>query len=85
MNINDLIHYKVRLTDDGTVVKIHAEAYDVNGISQTALNQRERSLTPYNSWNAATFYFKAGCYYPNIPTSGTAKVTFSSLSATHLP
>ncbi len=85
VNINDLIHYKVRLTDDGTTVKIHAEAYDVSGVSQTALDQRERPLTPYDSWHAATFYFKAGCYYPNKPFSGTAKVTFSNLSGTHAP
>jgi hypothetical protein len=33
-----------------------------------------------------TLYFKAGCYFPKAATnSGTAKVTFSSLTATHQP
>jgi hypothetical protein len=44
--------------------------------------------TNYSGWGATnvTLYFKAGCYYPTAATnSGTAKVTFSSLTATHQP
>jgi len=80
-NVNLLapIHYKVQLLDDGTTVKIRGEVFGPN-----TEGQKEATLTsnPSNAWHSATFYFKAGCYYPNGPTSGTAKVTFSSLSAT---
>lgn len=82
VNINDLIYYKVRLTDNGTTVKIHGEV-SINGVPQTP--PTDPTLLPYFSWRDATFYFKAGCYYPNEPVSGTAKVTFSSLTATHQP
>ena len=82
VNINDLLHYKVRLTDNGTAVKIHGEV-SINEVPQAIPD--DVPLSPTATWQAATFYFKAGCYYPNIPVSGTAKVTFSSLSATHAP
>jgi hypothetical protein len=86
-NVNvlvDQIHYQVQLTGDGTNLSLHVEA-SINGVLQTATNQQNRVLatSPSDAWHTNTFYFKAGCYYPNSPTNGTAKVIFSSLSATH--
>lgn len=84
VNLLDLIQYKVQLLDNGTTVKIHGEA-SVNGVPQPPPTDVNLTLNPASPWHTNTFYFKAGCYYPNNPTSGTAKVTFSSLTGTRQP
>ena len=90
VNVLDEIHYKVQLSDDGTNLSLHVEA-SVKGVPQTATNQQTRFLatSPSDAWHTNTFYFKAGCYYPTngfgSPIAGTAKVTFSSLTATRQP
>jgi hypothetical protein len=84
VNLADLIHYKVQLRDDGTNVSLHGEA-STNGVAFPAPSGVPLASAPSDAWHSATFYFKAGCYYPNNPTNGTAKVTFSSLSARHGP
>jgi hypothetical protein len=86
VNVLDVIHYKVQLMDDGTNVSLHAEA-SVNGVPQTALDQQDVPLASNSSsaWHTTTFYFKAGCYYPSPTTNSSAKMTFSSLTATHQP
>jgi hypothetical protein len=78
VNLLDQIHYKLQVMDDGTTVTVKGMAQINNG-SQFSTNA---TLTSSAAWHTNTFYFKAGCYYPNAPTSGTGKVTFSSLSAT---
>jgi hypothetical protein len=88
VNLLDQIRYQLRLTGDGTNLSLHVEA-SVNGVFQTATNQQDRPLATSSSdaWHANTFYFKAGCYFPTngsgSPIAGNAKVTFSSLTATH--
>lgn len=84
VNLNDVIYYKLRLSDDGTTVILHEEA-SVNEVPQTPPPDPALVSNSSDPWHSATFYFKVGCYYPNNPASGTAKVTFSSFSATHGP
>ncbi len=81
VNLGDLINYKLKLARVGGSLTLSAT---VNGTS-TNVNM---TATPYDpNWTNYTFYFKAGCYYPTngpgSPAAGTAKVTFSSLTATH--
>ena len=82
VNLFDVIHYKVQLFDDGTNVSLHGEAF-TNGVAFPP--PTDKPLNPYASWHTNTFYFKAGCYYPNNPVSGSAKVTFFNLDAKHGP
>ena len=84
VNLLDLIYYKVQLIDDGTNVSLHGEVR-TNGVPYPPPLNVPLTTNPTNAWHSATFYFKAGCYYPNYPTNGTAKVTFSSLDARHGP
>jgi len=79
VNLLDQIHYKLQVIDDGTTVRVSGMAQINNG-AQSSTNA---TLTSSAAWHTNTFYFKAGCYYPNSPKSGTATVTFSSLSATN--
>ena len=73
----DLINYKLALERNGGSINLRMS---VNGTT----NNISMTSAPYDSaWTNATFYFKAGCYYPNNPPSGAANVTFSSLSVTH--
>jgi Alginate lyase/Concanavalin A-like lectin/glucanases superfamily len=81
VNVLEAIYYKVQLLNDGTEIKLHAEA-SINGVPQTA---KERTMVPYSAWTNATFYFKAGCYLPSSTTNNSAKVTFSSLTVRHQP
>ena len=76
VNLGDLINYKLKLERVGGSITLSAT---VNGTS-TNVNM---TATPYDpNWTNQAFYFKAGSYFPNS-TNGTAKVVFSSLSATH--
>ena len=90
-NVNvlvDQIHYQVQLSGDGTNMNLHAQV-SINGVLQTPSLNIPMASSPTNAWHTNTFYFKAGCYYPTngsgVPAAGTAKVTFSSLTATHQP
>ena len=85
VNVLDQIHYQMQLTDDGASVILYVKTF-VNGVLRSA---QQRTMVPYASWHTNTFYFKAGCYFPTgnsgSPMAGTAKVVFSSLTATHQP
>ena len=85
VNLFDLIHYKLQLTDNGTTVKLHGEA-STNGVAYPPPSDKTLASNSSDAWHSATFYFKAGCYYPTNASwsaaADTAKVTFSSLSAT---
>jgi hypothetical protein len=81
VNVGNLIYYKVQLHDDGTTVTLHGEA-SIDGVAQPIPSDVTLTSSSSDAWHGASFYFKAGCYYPS-PVNGTAKVTFSSLSAKH--
>jgi len=81
------ITYSLQLVGTGTSVKLFAR---VNGekpkdpVTGAALDFIDMSTTDPAWANVnTTFYFKAGSYYPENVGSGTAIVTFSSLSARH--
>jgi hypothetical protein len=84
VNLRDVIHYKIQVINDGTNVSLRGEA-STNGVPYPPTLIPPLTTNPSNVWHSATFYFKAGCYYPNNPASGTAKVIFYDLSATREP
>ena len=90
VNLGDRIDYELKLeATTNNAVTLYATV-KTNGtpVPGTPLTVPMTSNPPYSGWAATnvTLYFKAGCYYPTAATnSGTAKVTFSSLIATHQP
>lgn len=83
VNLGTPINYKLQLETAGTNVTLRAVG-TVSGVTMSNVVNMI-SDSSYSGWNNTnvTLYFKAGSYYPNNPTSGTANVTFSRISATH--
>ncbi len=86
VNLGVRIDYELKIvgTSNGTVTLTATVA--TNGVPLPPQPVGMTSDLGYSGWAATnvTLYFKAGCYYPKAATnSGTAKVTFSSLTATH--
>jgi hypothetical protein len=77
--LGETINYTLQMVGAGTNVTLYTTVN--NDLKTIPMTQ-----SPYDQrWGTTnvTLYFKAGCYFPKAPTNGgTAKVTFSSLSAT---
>ncbi len=86
VQVNDRIDYQLKLIGTSAGAVTNYAMVSVNG-GTTFTNTVSMTSGGYSGWGATnvTLYFKAGCYYPDNPGSGTAKVTFSSLTATHQP
>ena len=86
VSVNDRIDYQLKLdaTSAGAVTNYATVA--VNG-GTPVIQPVPMTAGGFSGWGATnvTLYFKAGCYYPVAPAASTAKVTFSSLTATHQP
>ncbi len=81
--LGETINYTLQMVWDGTNVTLNAT---VNSDTPKNINMTQPPYDPGWGSTNVTLYFKAGCYYPKAPTnSGTAKVTFSSLTVTPNP
>jgi hypothetical protein len=82
----DLINYSLQLVATENSVKLYARVNDEEPLDE---NDEPQDYVDMYAWNTlwadvdTKFYFKAGAYYPKNSGTGTAKVTFSSLTATH--
>jgi len=90
VNVGDRIDYELKLVGTSNSNLTLYATVKTNGTSvlPKEVHMNNPAETNYSGWGATnvTLYFKAGCYYPTAATnSGTAKVTFSSLTATHQP
>ncbi len=90
VNLGDRIDYELKMigSSNGTVTLYATVATNRTSVAPLVVNMSNPADPGYSGWAATnvTLYFKAGCYYPKAATnSGTAKVTFSSLKATHQP
>jgi Alginate lyase/Concanavalin A-like lectin/glucanases superfamily len=78
------INYTLQLVGTGTSVKLYATVNGqkprLNGVPQDFVDMY--ATDPAWADVNTTLYFKAGSYYPDNVGTGTAKVTFSSLSVT---
>ena len=86
VNLGDRIDYELKLSGTSNSAVTLNATVAVNGGTNITQLVGMTSDPGYSGWGNTnvTLYFKAGCYYPKAATnSGTAKVTFSSLSATH--
>ena len=82
VSLGAMIHYKVELV--GTSTSLVLNATFNGGTTETRTMYQNGDLNWNDStWLTSYFYFKAGCYFPKAPTNSSAKVTFSSLTATH--
>ena len=81
--IGETINYTLQMVWDGTNVTLNAT---VNSDTPKNIIMTQPPFDPRWGTTNVTLYFKAGCYYPKAATnSGTAKVTFSSLTVTPQP
>ncbi len=84
VEVGDAIHYTLQVQKVGATVTLYAT---VNGVLKV-VNMTTDPLfdATWGTLPNLTFYFKAGCYYPDNdlenPITGNAKVTFSSLEVT---
>ena len=90
VNVGDRIDYEFKLvgTSNSTVRLTATVATNGTTLPPVTVSMSNPADSGYSGWGATnvTLYFKAGCYYPKAATnSGTAKVTFSTLTVTHQP
>ncbi len=90
VNLGDRIDYELKLvgTSNSTIRLSATVATNGTSVTPLTVNMSNPADPLYSGWAATnvTLYFKAGCYFPTAATnSGTAKVTFSSLTVTHQP
>ena len=86
MTLPATIHYKLELVGTAGTSLILNITYNNVPLPPVTMCQNGDPFWDDSTWLSAFFYYKAGCYYPHkdteAPLAGTAKVTFSSLSAT---
>jgi hypothetical protein len=88
VNVGDRIDYQLTLVGTSGGALTNYATVSVNGGTTFTNTVSMTSAPGFSGWanTNVTLYFKAGCYYPKAATnSGTAKVTISSLTASHQP
>jgi len=90
VNVGDRIDYELKLVGTSNSNLTLSATVKTNGITLTPriVPMNNPADPGYSGWGATnvTLYFKAGCYFPTAATnSGTARVSFSSLTVTHQP